>query len=426
MRLAIVSRSYSTVDLPNLQRAITTLAKGRDIALEAVGYTGTFAFQNDLRTLLSHTRMGDVLVGPVQYKNVQIGSSEFLSCLENGLFLLHDRVRTVIHVRSNEMTGSLDLEIMSSEGDGADLIEEIAKQVVKQNVYRGKVISLESSCGRGRTQEVTIRFQDPPQISREDIILPERILKLIERNTIGFVKQADRLRESGRSTKRGLLLYGPPGTGKTFTAKWLAYSQPGLTVIVLSGEQLALIREGCQLARMLAPSLVIMEDVDLVATHRDEQMSPSSQVTLHQILNELDGMPSNTDVTFLLTTNRPEAIEPALAGRPGRIDQAIEYPLPDAECRRKLFDLYGQGLAMEVDDIEDFVARTEGASPAFIQELLRKSALIASEKSDRNPIPVSDAEIREALQELLFEGGDLTRQLLGFSGEKPSGFQVDG
>src|SRR5207247_401458 len=111
-----------------------------------------------------------------------------------------------------------------------------------------------------------------------------------------------------------------------------------------------LIKECCQMARMLAPSLVIMEDVDLIATERDESRHPAYQITLHQLLNEMDGLESNAEVIFLLTTNRPDDIEPALAARPGRIDQAIEYPLPDAECRRRLFELYGRGLALELAD----------------------------------------------------------------------------
>src|SRR5207237_4227893 len=134
-----------------------------------------------------------------------------------------------------------------------------------------------------------------------------------ERNTLGFLEHAETLRRSGRSVKRGLLLHGPPGTGKTLTAKWLAQTIPNVTVILLSAEQLTFVKECCRMARALAPALVIMEDVDLIASHRDQTKDPSAHVYLHQLLNEMDGLAANAEVIFLLTTNRPDVLEPALA-----------------------------------------------------------------------------------------------------------------
>ena len=72
--------------------------------------------------------------------------------------------------------------------------------------------------------------------------------------------------------------------------------------------------------------------------------SPCEEVLLNKLLNEMDGLKEEADILFILTTNRPEALEPALASRPGRIDQAIEFPLPDAEGRRKLVRLYSRAL----------------------------------------------------------------------------------
>jgi ATP-dependent 26S proteasome regulatory subunit len=101
------------------------------------------------------------------------------------------------------------------------------------------------------------------------------------------------------------------------------------------------------------------------------------------------------------------------------VDQAIEYPLPDAECRRRLIELYGEGLTLEEADLEGLVARTEGASPAFIQEMMRKAALLAAEEGERGgELIVTGRHLRAAIRELLFGGGDLTRNLLGFAGEK--------
>jgi ATP-dependent 26S proteasome regulatory subunit len=120
-------------------------------------------------------------------------------------------------------------------------------------------------------------------------------------------------------------------------------------------------------------------------------------------------------VTFLLTTNRPEALEPALAARPGRVDQAVYFPLPDEECRRRLFDVYGRGLDLTALDLRRWVVQTDGVSPAFIEELLRKAALSAAERGEASrPLSLRDSDVQEAIRDLVQFGGELTQKLLGY------------
>jgi ATP-dependent 26S proteasome regulatory subunit len=191
------------------------------------------------------------------------------------------------------------------------------------------------------------------------------------------------------------------------------------TVLILTGRGLGLIETCCQIARWLAPSMLIIEDVDLVAQERSMQEKEGcSTPVLFELLNQMDGLANDLDILFLLTTNRPDILEPALAARPGRVDQAYEIPLPDADCRRKLFELYSQGLAVRLTHPESFIVRTEGASGAFIQELFRKAALFAA--PDGEPIVVEDRHLDEALHELVFVGGALTKSILGFSDSEPA------
>ncbi|MGV3614289.1 MAG: AAA family ATPase [Fimbriimonas sp.] len=419
-QLPIKARVFSSIDLPNLQLAIESVTKERGGRSEAVGYLKSMAmFANSLRELLSDGGYDPAMVGPVQYREVEVGVGEELSCVEDGIFLIDlPGGKVAALVRQDQMKGTLQLEVAASdEAFATEFIQWVRDAIARLNVYRGKVLSLEAKQDGGRCASHSVRFHHLPEVSRDQIILPEEVLRVLERNTVGFFGNAQRLIDSGRSAKRGLLLFGKPGTGKTYTARWLAQASPGLTVLLMSGEQLWLIRECCQIARMLAPSLVIMEDVDLIASARDESRHPMYQVTLHQLLNEMDGIDAPAPILFLLTTNRPEAIEPAIASRPGRIDQAIEYPLPDAPCRRRLIELYGQGLILEVRDMDAVVARTEGASPAFIKEMLRKAALFAAEEDGEGALRVTDAHCQAALRELLFSGGELTRRLLGFDAE---------
>jgi ATP-dependent 26S proteasome regulatory subunit len=154
-----------------------------------------------------------------------------------------------------------------------------------------------------------------------------------------------------------------------------------------------------------------MEDVDLIARDRANMNSPCEEVLLNKLLNEMDGLKEDADILFILTTNRPEALEQALAARPGRVDQAIEFPLPDEDGRRKLVHLYSQGIELTQDVIDAIVRRTEKVSAAFIKELMRRSVQFHLESNGSNRLGLPDVE--QALDEMLFSGGSLNLKLLG-------------
>src|SRR5271156_4751442 len=121
------------------------------------------------------------------------------------------------------------------------------------------------------------------------------------------------------------------------------------------------------LARLLQPAMVVIEDVDLIASNR-EAMGPCEESMLNKLLNEMDGLKEDADILFILSTNRPEVLEGALASRPGRVDQAIEFPLPDEEGRQKLVRLYSRNVEVPADVVETIVRRTQKVSAAFIKE----------------------------------------------------------
>ena len=248
-------------------------------------------------------------------------------------------------------------------------------------------------------------------VEREQVILPQGTLTLLDRNVIQFVQQRRRLSQFQQATKKGLLFYGPPGTGKTHTIHYLARALTGHTTLLISAEQVALLAEYMTLARLLQPSMVIIEDVDLIARDRTEMDSPCEEVLLNKLLNEMDGLKEDADILFILTTNRPEQLERALASRPGRIDQAIEFPLPDEAGRRKLVALYSQGVTLSSSVVDETVRRTEGVSPAFIKELMRRTVQFHIERDGAGEVNHEDVD--NALNEMLFRGGSLNLKLLG-------------
>jgi ATP-dependent 26S proteasome regulatory subunit len=139
------------------------------------------------------------------------------------------------------------------------------------------------------------------------------------------------------------------------------------------------------------------------------------EVLLNRLLNEMDGLQENSDVLFVLTTNRPQDLEAALAQRPGRIDQAIEVPLPDEGCREKLVRLYSSGLRLSPALVAHAAKRTEGVSAAFIKELMRRTAQAAIARcgDTKKAAEPNEADLSEALDDMLFSGGKLNVRLLG-------------
>jgi ATP-dependent Clp protease adapter protein ClpS len=359
-----------------------------------------------------------VAIAPLQYSDVDVGETSPVKCLDNGLWLCEqDGLRYAVLLcahREYSREPGIRIEILVPTGSaGAALVQqcfgELEVAVQTAQTYRGKILSLDADADyRGRSRGITVHRLPP--VARSEVILPEQTLRLLDRNVLNFVGIRDQLRRLGQSTRKGILLYGPPGTGKTHTIRYLATHLPGHTTLIITAEQIGLLGAYMSLARLLQPSMVVIEDVDLIARDRDD-MGPCEESMLNKLLNEMDGLKEDADILFVLTTNRPEDLEGALAGRPGRIDQAIEVPLPDETGRGELVRLYGKGLPLDEAVVAEAARRSEGTSCAFIKELMRRLAQGSIARDGGNS--VISADIDEALDDMLFSGGRLNAQLLG-------------
>ena len=295
---------------------------------------------------------------------------------------------------------------MSGEEDLVPaFIAEVRRLMLEHSALRGQVLSFSGS--PYEPQHAGITFLHRPAVSAADVVLPAGALERIVRHVVGVGAHADRLARSGQHLKRGVLLYGPPGTGKTHTVRHLVARAEGTTVVLLSGQSLALVSTAAHLARAMAPALVVLEDCDLVA--QDRGHDPGERPLLFQLLDAMDGLDGDADVAFLLTTNRVDLLERALSQRPGRIDLAVEVPLPDREAREALFALYGAELGLSREVLVEAAERTAGVTASFAKELLRRAVLLAAEAGR----DVADDDVRAALDELLSDAEQLTRSLLG-------------
>lgn len=361
-------------------------------------------------------------VGPLQHDEIDIGDPDPVRCLKNGLWLSRDHSLSFALLLASSMVGGVQVEIAVPKGEqGAQLSQEFFRdlelRVGAGRTYRGRVISLEGQAdylGHGGP----VKVHRLRAVERKDVILPPKTLKLLDRNIGGFIAARERIKALHFTAKKGLLFYGPPGTGKTHTIHYLASQLPGHTTLLITAEQVAWIGEYFRLARFLQPAMMVIEDVDLIAREREEMRNPAQEVLLNKLLNEMDGLREDADVIFILTTNRPDHLEPALASRPGRIDQAIEFPLPDEEGRKKLMELYSGGLELSPSVMDLLVRRTERASPAFIKELMRRAAQFQIEVG-KDSVLVQSA-VDAAIEEMLFAGGALNLKLLGGPAVNPT------
>lgn len=354
-------------------------------------------------------------LGPLQHDEIDIGDPDPVRCLRNGLWLSRDHSLSFALLLAPSMVGGVHVEIAIPKGErGAQFSQEFFRdlelRVGAGRTYRGRVISLEGQqnyLGHGGP----VKVHRLREVQRKDVILPAKTLKLLDRNIGGFIAARERIKALHFTAKKGLLFYGPPGTGKTHTIHYLASQLPGHTTLLITAEQVAWIGEYFRLARFLQPAMMVIEDVDLIAREREEMRNPAQEVLLNKLLNEMDGLREDADVIFILTTNRPDHLEPALASRPGRIDQAIEFPLPDEEGRRKLVELYSGGLELSPPVMDSLVRRTESASAAFIKELMRRAAQFQIEIGKDSVLLQSAVDA--AIEEMLFAGGSLNLKLLG-------------
>jgi tetratricopeptide (TPR) repeat protein len=419
-QITITERTFPLRMRADLQRALDGLVSTGLELLHFCGIRQRYAHEGiNFADLLVRDHNNPVTCVPPQFEEVNIGEAEPIRCLKQGLWLLREKeIRLAVTLQAESHYSEfqrLRMQVATANTEeGTQSVQRFYKRleqaVAESHSYRGKILSLEF--GRDYSGQSTgILVHKLRTVAREQVILPRATLELLERNVIRFVEQRERLGKLGLATKKGLLFYGPPGTGKTHTIHYLAGALPGHTTLLISAEQVGLLSEYMTLARLLQPSLVVIEDADLIARDREEMQSPCEEVLLNKLLNEMDGLKANADILFLLTTNRPQSIEAALASRPGRIDQAIEFPLPDADGRRKLIQLYSGGSEIPADVLEQTVVKTENVSAAFIKELLRRAMQFHLEHSDDNRLDLED--IHASLEEMLFAGGSLNRKILG-------------
>lgn len=275
-QLVGASRQFPVTARVDLQAALEKLFATRFVGAKQLGLHSS---SNHETIGLSHlTVEGNypVLIGPLQFDEIDTGEPQPARCLKNGLWLTKEKDASfgllITPATRYGRTEGVHLEVVVPPGnEGADFsrrfLDEIERTVNEASSYRGKVLSLEASDNYyGRAGSIKVHRLHA--VARDQIILPEKTLALLERNVMRFIEQRDKLLSLKMAVKKGLLLYGPPGTGKTHTIHYLASQLKNHTTLLITAEQVGLLDEYMQLARFLQPTMVVIEDVDLIARAR--------------------------------------------------------------------------------------------------------------------------------------------------------------
>ncbi|TFD73464.1 AAA family ATPase [Cryobacterium gelidum] len=403
--LPVVSETLADHRLVDADIALSTLAGADPAALLGVS-GGQQRFHSTLSELVASPFQG-FGPGPVDYSARATGPTSTRQVVSFGLRLIRfdGEPIAVLQRAANPQFGrnTAELEIMAeSPRTVTGFLEHLRALMIEHSVLRGQVLSfVQTEYGAG----AGITFLERPVVPTAAIVLPEGILGTITDHVIGIGEQRQVLLAAGQHLKRGVLLYGAPGTGKTLTVRHLLSETPDITAVLLTGSSIVHIAAAAEIARTFAPSIVVMEDIDLVAMQRNATPQP----LLFEVLDALDGLDGDADVAFVMTTNRVEVLERALAERPGRVDLAVEVPLPAPAERERLFRRYAGGLPFSPAALNAAARRAEGVTGSFAKELIRRAVLRAALRADT----VDDNDLQVALDDLLSAVESLTRRLLG-------------
>lgn len=239
----------------------------------------------------------------------------------------------------------------------------------------------------------TVTFQDVAATEEAK----EELQEMVE-----FLRSPQKFHALGARVPRGVLLVGPPGTGKTLLAKAVAgeanapfYSISGSEFVeMFVGVGAARVRDLFEQAKRNTPSIVFVDEIDAVGRHRGAGLGgghDEREQTLNQILSEMDGFDTNTNVIVVAATNRPDILDPALL-RPGRFDRHIVIDTPDIQGRKAILEVHAKGKPFaEGVDLEIIAKQTPGFSGADLANVVNEAALLAARR-ERKDITIKELE----------------------------------
>ncbi len=246
------------------------------------------------------------------------------------------------------------------------------------------------SFGRSRAR---MFVGNKPAVSFSDVAGVQEAKEELE-EVVEFLKFPERFLSLGAKIPKGVLLVGPPGTGKTLLARAVA-GEAGVPFFSISGSEFvemfvgvgaSRVRDLFDQAKRNAPCIVFVDEIDAVGRHRGAGLGgghDEREQTLNQILVEMDGFDTSTNIIVLAATNRPDILDPALL-RPGRFDRRVTLDVPDVRGRIEILKVHSKGKPLSEDvDFETVARQTIGFSGADLANLVNEAAILAARRSKK-------------------------------------------
>jgi len=225
---------------------------------------------------------------------------------------------------------------------------------------------------------------------------------------VEFLREPEKFISLGARIPKGVLMVGPPGCGKTLLAKAVA-GEAGVPFFSISGSEFvemfvgvgaSRVRDLFDQAKRNSPCIIFIDEIDAVGRHRGAGLGGSHderEQTLNQILVEMDGFDTDTNVIIIAATNRPDILDPALL-RPGRFDRRVVLDRPDWRGRRKILEVHSRGKPLSSDvDLDAMAKTTIGFSGADLENVINEGAILAAR---RNQKQVGMSDLQEAVEKV--------------------------
>ena len=261
------------------------------------------------------------------------------------------------------------------------------------------------SFGKSRARMFT---GDHPTVTFEDVAGEDEAKEELK-EVVEFLREPQKFIQLGARIPKGVLLVGPPGTGKTLIAKAVS-GEAGVPFFSISGSEFvemfvgvgaSRVRDMFDQAKRHSPCIIFVDEIDAVGRHRGAGLGGSHderEQTLNQLLVEMDGFDTDTNIIIMAATNRPDILDPALL-RPGRFDRRVTLDRPDVRGREAILKVHSKGKPLAPDvDLSVLARSTPGFVGADLESLVNEGAILAAR---RNKKVITQAEFEEAIERVM-------------------------
>jgi cell division protease FtsH len=355
-------------------------------------------------------RIAKIVLSGDELRITRSNGSEVLSRKETGADLTD--VLTNLGV-TQEMLNAITIEVESPNEWGSWLA--ILSSFLPLLLIGGLLLFMMRQAQSGNSQALSFGKSrarmfsgDQPTVTFGDVAgVEEAKQELLE--VVEFLQEPDKFSALGARIPKGVLMVGPPGCGKTLMARAVA-GEAEVPFFSISGSEFvemfvgvgaSRVRDLFEQAKRNSPCIVFVDEIDAVGRHRGAGLGGSHderEQTLNQILVEMDGFDTDTNVIVMAATNRPDILDPALL-RPGRFDRRVVLDLPDMIGRKAILEIHAKGKPLaELVDLGIIAKQTPGFSGADIESLLNEAAILAARRDKK---AVEMEELEEAVERVI-------------------------